>query len=252
MQPRRPRGLRRSATAAMRQVRSRSLRRPRATRRSSSSSVLTPTPKVAGRSVIGRPLNGAVIFGRDSKDERPTAATTLPTPSVPELAVGELGHLRAFENEHKLLARARRGYEAVAADGGVPDDLKLQALTNLGNSYDMWDEISTASPPGSGHWPSTPSSRWLVATSVSHWPELRRSWANTRRQSRTTRRSLSTRRSPSQTSSSLTAGRKRSRTSSKYASGYLRRREWRRQQSALVTLTLSGAVSTSSSEPSRF
>lgn len=54
-----------------------------------------------------------------------------------ELAVGKLGHLGALENEHEHLARTRRGYEAVAADPAVPDDLKLQALTNLGNSYDL-------------------------------------------------------------------------------------------------------------------
>jgi hypothetical protein len=54
-----------------------------------------------------------------------------------ELAVGELGYLAAFEQEHGHLSRARRGYEAVAVDEAVPDDLKLQALTNLGNSYDL-------------------------------------------------------------------------------------------------------------------
>jgi hypothetical protein len=54
-----------------------------------------------------------------------------------ELAVGDLGYLAAFEQEHEHLARARRGYEAVAVDGAVADDLKLQALTNLGNCYDL-------------------------------------------------------------------------------------------------------------------
>ncbi len=54
-----------------------------------------------------------------------------------ELAVGELGYGGAFETEHEHLERARRGYEAVAADEAVSADLKLQALTNLGNSYDL-------------------------------------------------------------------------------------------------------------------
>lgn len=54
-----------------------------------------------------------------------------------ELAVGELGYLGAIESELGHLERARRGHEAIAADTAVPDDLKLQALTNLGNSYDL-------------------------------------------------------------------------------------------------------------------
>jgi tetratricopeptide (TPR) repeat protein len=53
-----------------------------------------------------------------------------------ELAVKEHGHLKALERHHEHLERARRGFEGVADDADAPNSLKLQALTNLGNSYD--------------------------------------------------------------------------------------------------------------------
>jgi hypothetical protein len=102
-----------------------------------------------------------------------------------EISVRNDGRVVAFEQQRSHLHEARSCFAQMGAQESLRDDVQLQALTNLGNSYSQMGRDLEAIDCCRQRSTSTQISRWPTRTSGSHCRALPRSWAITSQRSST-------------------------------------------------------------------
>lgn len=83
--------------------------------------------------------SGATLWRELGPENSPNTAYNLANAesSLWEITLRERDFVAAWENEWPRLHEARALYERVVRDAGAPDSLRVQALTNAGNSLDV-------------------------------------------------------------------------------------------------------------------